>query len=68
MHEALNHAKLAMLFRKEFELCSLRNLIERFAAMRGAALETLCKADEGDLSGHTIQPTLTDIDVWPRSE
>jgi 2,5-dihydroxypyridine 5,6-dioxygenase len=24
MHEALNHAKLAMLFRKEFELCSVR--------------------------------------------
>ena len=24
MHEALNHAKLAMLFRKEFELCNVR--------------------------------------------
>ena len=24
MHEALNHAKLAMLFRKEFELCNAR--------------------------------------------
>src|SRR5258708_15518490 len=24
MHEALNHAKLAMLFRKEFELCNGR--------------------------------------------
>ena len=23
MHEALNHAKLAMLFRKEFELCNV---------------------------------------------
>src|SRR5262245_30070496 len=24
MHEAINHAKLAMLFRKEFELCNVR--------------------------------------------
>lgn len=24
MHEALNHAKLAMLFRREFELCNVR--------------------------------------------
>ena len=24
MHEALNHAKLAMLFRKEFELCNVK--------------------------------------------
>ena len=24
MHEALNHAKLAMLFRKEFELCNVQ--------------------------------------------
>jgi 2,5-dihydroxypyridine 5,6-dioxygenase len=25
MHETLNHAKLAMLFRKELELCNVRN-------------------------------------------
>ena len=24
MHETLNHAKLAMLFRKEFELCNVQ--------------------------------------------
>src|ERR1700737_378160 len=26
MHEALNHAKLAMLFRKEFDLCNVRKM------------------------------------------
>ena len=34
MHEALNHAKLAMLFRKEFELCNVTEGRDRRAPQR----------------------------------
>ena len=51
MHEALNHAKLAMLFRKEFELCNVRKgetvvLLSDLGARRDYVAAAFAAAEE----------------------
>src|SRR5215472_8319691 len=51
MHEALNHAKLAMLFRKEFELCNVRQgetvvLLSDLGARRDYVAAAFAAAEE----------------------
>src|SRR6516165_10325147 len=51
MHEALNHAKLAMLFRKEFELCNVRKgetivLLSDLGARRDYVCAAFAAAEE----------------------
>ena len=51
MHEALNHARLAMLFRKEFELCNVRKgetivLLSDLGARRDYVAAAFAAAEE----------------------
>src|SRR5207248_7055611 len=72
MHEALNHAKLAMLFRKEFELCNVRKgetivLLSDLGARRDYVSAAFAAAEELDADAYEMcvnaMPSWTKVGV-----
>src|SRR6202048_5633075 len=69
MHEALNHAKLAMLFRKEFELCSVRKgetivLLSDLAARRDYVSAAFAAAE--DLGADAYEMCVNAMPSWTK--
>src|SRR5437763_7236780 len=72
MHEALNHAKLAMLFRKEFELCNVRKgetivLLSDLGARRDYVAAAFAAAEDSGADAYEMcvnaMPSWTKIGV-----
>src|SRR3979490_1693694 len=69
MHEALNHAKLAMLFRKEFELCNVRKsetivLLSDLGARRDYVSAAFAAAE--DLGADAYEKCVNAMPSWTR--
>ena len=69
MHEALNPAKLAMLFRKEFELCNVRKgetivLLSDLGARRDYVAAAFAAAE--DLGADAYEMCVNSIPGWTR--
>src|ERR1700694_1317232 len=69
MHEALNHAKRAMLFRKEFELCNVRKgetivLLSDLGARRDYVSAALAAAE--DLGADAYEMCVNAMPSWTK--
>ena len=69
MHEALNHAKLAMLFRKEFELCNVQKgetivLLSDLGARRGYVSAAFAAAE--DLGADAYEMCVNAVPSWTK--
>src|ERR1043166_1774788 len=69
MHEALNHAKLAMLFRKEFELCNVNKgetivLLSDLGARRDYVSAAFAAAE--DLGADAYEMCVNAMPSWTR--
>src|SRR6476469_5225848 len=69
MHEALNHAKLAMLFRREFELCNVNKgetivLLSDLGARRDYVSEAFAAAE--DLGADAYEMCVNAMPSWTK--